>query len=70
MIHHRFSESAENKILRLTRNCQDLHDVAFDLCPKRDKDKIKIIDEQINELKREIQAAKLGRALGFIKRGY
>jgi predicted deacylase len=60
---------AEAQINRLISQCQDLQDVAYDLHPRRDAERIASIDESIAAAKREIEALRWGRALGYHIKG-
>lgn len=67
MIHNSFNTKAEQHIHKLIQQCQDLNDVAFDLDPVKDADRIASIDESITNMKREIEALRWGQALGYAR---
>ncbi len=67
MIHKHFNMQAEQQISKLIRHCQELNDVAYDLHPRRDADRIAQIDEAIAAAKREIEALRWGQGLGYFK---
>jgi hypothetical protein len=65
MINSTLNKSANQHINDLIRQCQDLHDVAYDLHPKRDADRIEQLDEVIGQMQRQILALRHGQAIGY-----
>ncbi len=54
--------SKESQINRLINHCQHLNDVAYDLDIRKDKERIKVIDETIADLKRQINGLRVSLA--------
>lgn len=54
--------SKEGQINRLINHCRHLNDVAYDLDLVKDRERIEVIDQTINDLKMQINSLKVSLA--------